>query len=572
MNSLIINLFRVVSLTIYPLILTIFIFSILKNKSFISTIKRDYKKILINTAIIVIIGIISLFIFFSIEDTIYNYDYSGGWIRVLELKRMFLENPGSIFSFVYNSMNYDEYSYLPALLMLPFMIFGSGSYLQFCLVIFITFIIPLVLYLQIIYFNYFKSSSFLPIFIFVAFYPIYYIIFFGEVDVVGFFLIIFLIYTLFIKDFDDIDKLDISLINLSTFLLLFLRRYYLYFVFFMYILFLLKVLYTEIYLNKKKVSNVLIKTISTGIFSLIIILLFFNQYVINVLGNNFSEAYQMYDHDGKIFDFINFYSLPIIVISILGIIYCIKNKKYILVSYLVLSIILTCLLFWRIQSFEAHHYSLISMQILLLFSLGLIYIKNNFITIILIILLIFQSCNIYLNIIPSSAPIITSLRKAPTIYSGKSVIQEFSNYLYSITKDEGMYAYFATGDNNFSADIVSNSNLPNIYTTPKIYDNVLDIRDGFPDLNNIAYIIITAPTVYLNKDYQHNYEIITNAIRNVPSVSKSYKQIYESYIGDMYVEVFQKIDNLSKEAKIYLYDEITKVYPDKKEEYKYIVN
>lgn len=562
MNSIIINFFRLISISIYPTILLLFFLNVIRNKIFKSTIKENYKSILINTTIIFLIGLAVIFVFFSLEDTIYSYDYAGGWVRALELKRMFYESPSNILPHTYFTMNNTDYSYLPALFILPLLIFGSGSYLQYCISIFIAFIIPFFIYLQIIIFSFHKKATFLPIVFFVVFYPLYYIIFFGEIDSCGYLFILYLIYTLFIKDYKQLDFYDILFINLSSFLLLFLRRYYLYFVFCAYVIFLIKLLIVDICMNKNKFHKVLSKAFLTGIGALAIVIIFFSKYATNVLFNNFSEAYQMYNHSGKLQAFINYYSIPIILICVFGVIHLIRNRKYELLGFLTTSIILACILFWRIQSFEAHHYSLITIQVFILFIEGIYFIYHNnkeFLKIISLILII-QSANIFLDFIPFRTYFFTDLVKKPDIYEDKQSIQEFSNFLYGITKDEGMYVYFSTGDNSFSADIVMNSNLPNIYTRPKIYENVLDLRDGFPDLGNISYVVISNPTLYLNKDYQHNYDIISYAIENVSDISSLYELIYENEIKDLDIKVYKRIANFDDKTDDYFKQELNKFY------------
>ena len=222
METIIRNFIRFGLISIYPIVLLLIFTNILHKKKYLNALKKKWKNITINTIIISIISIMTIIIFFHFENMIYSYDYSGHWVRFLELRQLFFESPKDILGIVYNSMNHNDYSYLPALFMLPFSIFGTG-YGYFCLSIFICFLIPFVLMGHIIYYGNFDKYNYLPVFIYLAFYPLYYGIFFNEVDCSGLLFVLFTIIILFTQNIDEIDVLDIIGINLSVFILLFLR-------------------------------------------------------------------------------------------------------------------------------------------------------------------------------------------------------------------------------------------------------------------------------------------------------------------------------------------------------------
>ena len=168
METIIRNFIRFGLISIYPIVLLLIFTNILHKKKYLNALKKKWKNITINTIIISIISIMTIIIFFHFENMIYSYDYSGHWVRFLELRQLFFESPKDILGIVYNSMNHNDYSYLPALFMLPFSIFGTG-YGYFCLSIFICFLIPFVLMGHIIYYGNFDKYNYLLLFLLIMY-------------------------------------------------------------------------------------------------------------------------------------------------------------------------------------------------------------------------------------------------------------------------------------------------------------------------------------------------------------------------------------------------------------------
>ena len=572
METIIRNLLRIGLVSIYPIVLMLLFAIILHKKRYQQALKNKWKQLLINTIIITIISTTVIMLFFYFEDMIYSYDYSGHWVRFLELRELFFESPKDILSLVYNSMNYNDYSYLPALFMLPFSIFGVG-YGYFCLSIFIYFLLPFVVFSQIIYYGNFDKFDYLPAFIYIAFYPLYYGIFFNEVDCVGLIFILFTIIILFTQSIDEIDIFDIIGVNLSVFTLLFLRRYYLYYVFSMYLVFLIKTI-LQIKHSNTNYRIIILKTIATGFIALLVILVLFMPYVVGVLSNNFSEAYAVYDRDNKISALINYFSILTLCVSIFGIYKAYNRKTLSFVLQIVATIIITCLLFWRVQAFEYHHYNLISVQFLILFTYGIYNLSKDkqYISFAFIFLLTFQTTNIFLNFVPKSFPILTTQRKQPEIFWGLEKFKDLNTYLSELTAGDGISVYLASGSSIFNDDLLRNANLPDLSKRPSIDSAIFDLRDGFPkDLEHIRYVLTIDPIQYINKDYQHMYDVISNAIWNKPTISDIYTLIYTDKISGLTINIYEKTGDYTPEIKQYFYDEMIIHYPDKIEEFKYIL-
>ena len=560
------NLLRLGLVLIYPAIILFSAWALYRK--YRDTIRDHCKDILLNTVIVTAVLSIGLIVFFHYEDTIYAYDYAGHWIRALTLRKLFFEDPRSILQLVYYSMNNTDYSYLPALFGLPFIII-SQSYLFFSLSVLFIFLIPAFAVMQVLYFHYLEGNKYLPLFIFMAVYPLYLTLFYGKVDCSGL-LFITLAYALIIlPDFRDIDMIDDLSVNLFTFTAIFLRRWYLYSVVCLYLSYLLKWL-----LYKDKKASDILKLLSSGIIALAVILVFFDSFVFNVFHNNFEEAYAFYNHDGKLLSFITYISPLILLISVFGITRLARNDLSLLIINII-SIVIPCVLIWRIQSFEYHHYYIFLLNIIILFTCGLFALSNigKPVQIILCALLLVQPCIIFTEL-GDTMPVFTNARKRPEVLEDKDDLIKLAQYIRSIEPDDETSAFLSAGSYGIiTDDLIRNALLPDI-DAPKIDSAIFDIRDGFPkDIEYIRYVMTVDPIIYSDEDFQHMFTIIDHAVREDENISKIYEPIYEIKLFDKYtVTVYERTGEYTKEMKKYYYDEMLKYYPDKAEYFSYILD
>lgn len=557
------NLLRLLLCAIYPLIL-VFSFYIVYRK-YKNTIKKNIKYILLNSLIVSLVIICGLIVFFHFEDTIYAYDYAGHWIRSLTLKKLFYEDPYSILSTAYNSMNNNDYSYLPALFNLPFILINE-SYVFFSIGTYILFLLPTFIILQIIYFNYYDTNKYIPIFIFLVVYPLYLTLFYGKVDCSGLLFISIAYSLIIIPKFNEVDTLDALSVNLFAFLAIFLRRWYLYSVVCIYLSFLTKWLF-----YKNKSAKDVIKLLCSGIILLVISLLFFNGFIDRVLTNNFEEAYAFYNQPGKLLSFMNNISPIICLISLYGgYILFKKHKDLLLVN--IISIALPCIMIWKLQSFEYHHYYIFLLNIVILFAVGMV----NFTKIKPVIFMaLFIQAAIIFTTIGNTMPLFTNIRKNPEILETKSDLINLSEYIKSIEPDDNTTAFIAAGSYGIiSDDLLRNALLPNL-DGPDIDSAVFDIRDGFPkDYQFIKYIITVDPIIYTDENYQHMFTIISDAIKNNELISSIYSPIYSVKIsnGNYTVTIYERTGEYTHEMKQYFYEQMLKYYPDKADYFSYILD
>lgn len=575
MTSILKNITRLGLISIYPLIIFLCGYFILRKRKYHNSIKKHYKQIILNTLIITTILSIIIFVFFKFEDTIYSYDYAGHWIRSLRLRELFFNDPYAILPSVYKSMLYDDYSSLPALFNLVSIIINT-SYGFFALSTMIVFLVPSFILLQILYFTYLDGKWWLPSLITLTFYPLYITIFNGEIDLVGIFFVLMTLALIIIPNFEDIDWVDNLSFNLFGFLMIFLRRWYLYPLVGLYLAYFIKYLsYYHLHIWNRDALKKFGKIICSGLILLLVILIGFFPFFLKVIGNNYSEAYQYYNRDYKIYNLINFYSPIVLMICIYGAynLYKKYNKKLLLLNICVMLIVPT-LMFWHIQSFEYHHYNIINTQIILLYGLGIFALyqhKQRILPMVTSCLLLIQTSIIFTNV-PQTMPLLTNIRKTPEILDNKQQIIDFTYYLNSIMPEDWQSAYLSSSSSLLNDDMIRNSILPDIHA-PNIDTAIFDLRDGFPkDLEYVQFIITIDPIQYLDSEYQHIFEIITNAVQNESNIKALYQPINTAQIGDLKLTVYEKIGEWTQETKEYFYNEMLKYYPDKADFFAYILD
>ena len=560
------NIYRLLSVLIYPVFVGLLLYYIC-SKRFNNELKKHKKEILVNTLIILIVGIIGIFVYFRFEtNAVYVYDDAGYYVKSLKLLQIFWNDPSLLFSKVYSTINQDEYSYLPSLFNFWCLIINN-SYWFYCIINYVLFLMPTYFLLLCLYYKHF-DNKYLPIIYFFVFYPLWLTILYGRVDCLGLFpLLIFYIIAIF-DDYKDINKVDVFILNILTLVLMFERRWYLYALVGAYLAYLIKGL-AYAYNNKDWFKSA-IKFILSGFIALVILLLFFRGFITNVMIVNNAEAYSFYNHSGKVSATINFYSIIICLLVIYGIIRLFIKDKVKCVSILA-TIIIPCILFWKTQSFDLHHYLIICLSMLILFVLGIENIPfQKYSKLVICVLLIVQACLIFTDI---KLPLLTKVKKTISSNPYKNSLLDISEYLKEISRDDGIYTYVVTGNNYFCDDSIKNVGLPDV-DFPNMVSFIFDVRDGFPkDFGYIKYFVISDPIIYMDEDYQHMYKIISEAIMYDESISKIFNKINEFTLeDDTKIYIYEMIGEYTFEMKQYFYKKMLEYYPDKADFYSYILD
>lgn len=533
---------------------------------FSNELKEHRKEILLNFLIILLVGAIGVFVYFRFENNaVYVYDDAGYYVKSLKLLQTFWNDPSSIFSKVYSTINQDDYSYLPALFNFWGLIIND-SYWFYCIINYVLFLMPTVFLLVCLYYRYF-NNRYLPIVYFFVFYPLWLTILYGRVDCLGLFpLLIFYLIAIF-ADYKDINKTDIVILNVLTLVLMFERRWYLYALVGAYLAYLIKGL-VYAYKNKDWIKSSF-KFILSGLITFVVLLLFFRGFVTNVMTVNNVESYAYYNHSGKVWTTINFYSIIICLIGLYGLVKVFTKDKTLSIA-MIITVVIPCVLFWRTQSFDLHHYLIVCLSILVLFIYGIESIPHQkYSKSIICLLLVIQTCLIFTSI---KVPLFTSAKKTISSNPYKNSLVDISEYLKEISRDDGIYTYVTTGNDYFCDDSIKNVGLPDV-DFPNMVSFIFDVRDGFPrDFGYIKYFVISDPIIYMDEDYQHMYKIITEAIMYDDTISKIFTKVNEFTLEDnTKVYIYEMTGEYTSEMKEYFYKKMLEYYPDKADFYSYIL-
>lgn len=313
------------------------------------------------------------------------------------------------------------------------------------------------------------------------------------------------------------------------------------------------------------------KIILSGLLMLIVVVICFNPFFTSVINNNFSEAYAIYNHDGKLFDYFNVISPLIILIALIGFYNLFKKNKELSVELFLMSIV-QAILISRIQAMEYHHYYSIIISVLILYSYGLVTIFNvKLVNIAVCVIGLAQVLTIFFGNY-NTMPLLTNIRKKPEVIAYKQDIVDLADYL-RIQAEGFRNIYLASGNYVFNDDALRNSFLPEIEDIPNIVFATLDLRDGFPeDFGSIDLIVVNNPILYTNEEYQHIYRVITKAITSHPEISKIYSPIRTQMVDEISVTVYEKTGEYTPEMKQYFYDQMISYYPDKAEYFSNILD
>lgn len=558
----------------YPILILVilgYFFGI--NKQTKSTFKIHYEFLLLSTFLFFVFGNIFLYVYFKNEQFIYYWDYATFWEQSLKINKLIVENSNEAFLYVIDSMNYQEYTALPALFIsLPTSILGQ-SFFAFILSSFNFFVIPFNILLSVFELelmsrlNIKTISKWLLFIINLLFIPFYFTLFHGYIGVVGQVFITSLI-LIYITKNHKLDLPEILIINCLTLLLIFTRRWYLFWVVSYYVSSGLFVL-----LETRKARMETIRSISrlvmSGILMLLIILIFFYPYFSALFVSNFSDLYASYKLPSLIDEYLRFksyYGLFIILLFIYGL-YSSISKRSPALGFILIVTTLTATQFLYIQSFEYHHYNLINFGI---FSFVFIAILELYqlktINFLVLILYFFNSFYVF---IPKSNLLNTffnSTSLKPKFRDDIVEIQDLSNYLNMLTS-ENKYAYSAASSPFINDDLLRNSQLPWIMNSvPNLEGSSNnDIRDGFPiSFFEVNYVLVTNP-VQINVSYidkQFINQLINDSVLNQEDISNNYQLVYENRISGVDVYIFERVSDFTTIEKLYFYDELREMYPE----------
>lgn len=556
-------MFKLIVASIYPIFV---IFTLLLTIPFIKNFKYR-KELLFTSGSMSILLLLFTLIYFKFENTIYFWDSSGQWSNLIYLKQAFDYSLDFIGYELYQSICFTEYSKLPAFfLLLPIYYLGL-DFSVFVFSMISLFIIPtciLTAFIVLRSLNEEIVSSRVTILAVTGsflFFPFLFSTFEGELGVVGLYFIALIIWLMDYKSWQRISIIKIVFMVIAIVTLIFIRRWFIFWVIAYFIarflFYFIQYYYKKI--NAKSLLNVIMNMAIMTIGVILILYIGFKPFVDMVLNNNYAESYVAYriSFINQTKQVLNYYGLFIII----GVFISIKQswKTHNMTSLtLVLQIIIAFSLFSMIQSFDLHHYYIISFEISLLFLQSLIviinYLKNKLFYVFTISLLIIQFITKMFFPTNVASVFFGNLSNEPESRNDIEEIRNCVNDLNTITNGESLYIFASSLKMN--DQILNNIDLP--YKINALENRIatyhIDERDGFPyEMFEALYILIADP-IQLHKSSEHQkvIEVLSNELMRNETFFRKYEYIKSYDIDDIKLNLYARIDDFSALEKTQL--------------------
>lgn len=542
-----------------------------------------------------VIGLISYFcILCAQEIRIPNWDSGFYWIKSLNFENFIWGYPEEALIDVYQSIDLTDYSdVIPMVISLPFHFFGRYSYVAYCIQLFIMFQVPayfviteaVITVLRKLKLS-FKNMHLLVLLCSCSLSFIYIPTIYGLFDSADLLIaaaIVLLLLNMDYKKFVIKDDILLSVLFLS---LLFIRRHFSFFALGYFVCYLL-VEFIQVIRYKEKAyfygfmkNSLLIGGICVGI-----LLLFFRNYLVRTLANNYAEAYSVWSYGtmlDKFYATFSYIGWFVILFAAIGIVWLFLNKKGDIIFTQAVSIIFTLLMFFRIQSFSKHHYYNITVQLIILVCIGIIVLPGwcksrkikRIVTGLEIIILsaVFAHGLIPSVKLPNKLNLLPSLCFQPEKREDMPEIGKLIEDVNALTSiEEGKMAYCVSSSELLNEDILRNYNLPDeLNALPALYMTYhADLAHGFPEPFLMSDIIITTnpSQTHLNYDGQRVIWVLNDLMNERNGILADNFEIVSTYeLGPennkFEVIVYQKIKEFERTDYEYLIDLFNQWYAD----------
>lgn len=472
-----------------------------------------------------VLGFILIYAFLQREHFIYYWDFSAYWNTSIQFNNLISTDFIAGLKQIYASILRDDYSVFPSVfLSLPLKILGT-SYTSYVLSIYTCFLYPFSIIVCLLCIKISQAlelntrlNNFL-IFLIAFSFPIAIApMLGGYLDSIGLIFVSLSLIILFNSQFERLNLKSAFLIALALVVLTFTRRWYGFWIvsFFCSIslTYLIKWLLDKEF-KFRQLLYVFINVFIIGLASGLSLVIFFNEFIRRSLMNNFQNAYSAYyfgDLLSNIKNMYYHYGLFIILIAIVGFIGMLLKKKTRYISlFLFFNVIISFFLFIRIQSFASQHYYLLTTNILILFTFGVILIisyssKVKYLRLIcsLIIIYLFMCnflvtfTNINFKAVTAFGPILSDFKQTPRVRTDIQELNNLKDFLKNKTS-ENHKAYVVSSSGILNDDILRQIDMPEINNALPFLNltHHVDLRDGFPDTFFTSdFIVVATPTQY----------------------------------------------------------------------------
>lgn len=524
-----------------------------------------------------------LYIILGYEKYFYFWDSAGYWRTAISLtENFYTQSVFQTITYIFNSINNDEYNILPNLLPSFYLKFTGLNFNNYILSTFLFYVIPFyILFINLLIKNNIlninnRKTVFKIIILISTTTSILIPVRGGFIDVLGLiFILISITLTQKLLENKSINYKNILVIAIILALIVFSRRWYAFWVIGFFPAFGLAYYnYTTSILNYFK--NVILKLFYIGITFSIIIIIPFNAFFKRSIFTNYSDLYQAYqtqNFNDHLTALMNFNGLFIIGLMLTGIIISFKNikndKNRSLYIYIFIQTLISNLLFTRINIYGYQHNYLTSVFILFFTTIGILFFDSKYkkSTYIVIIIYFLTFYKVFIN---NSS--FSENKLFPKIDNSNVLIRKdyyeiikITDYVDSLT-NSGKKAFLVSSSIALNDALLQNSKLPNsLHALPNlIYTYHVDIRDPFPNQMFFAdYIITTDPVqCHLSPDYQ-SYITYFNHEINDGFFAKKFKLIKQFQLdNNIKVKFLERTHGYDSADINHMYNFFKNKYPD----------
>ena len=555
---------------------------------------RNYKNLENKEKIGIIILLCGITIYFFLlilrDDTIVFWDRGFYWIKCLNFSDVLFSNPIGALKQIYESIDLTDYSdVVPAIMSVPFLLLGKHSYDLYRLQLFLMFQIPVYIImtdivnriLERLNIRNFKKSYLLTMFFCIAVSFLYIPTVYGLFDIAD--LVIACIIALVLLEFDycRFDFKDDLLLSILFLVLLFIRRHFSFFALGYFACFILVQVIKIIKSKDKELFGGFIKnSCVVGGICIIVLIVFFRNYLIRTLGNNYAVQYSarsygtMWDKYVTTFEWMG---MLIIGLCGIGLITLVVKKRYDLAFIETASTVFIMYLYFRIQNLSAQHYYNFALQILILMCIGLyslVAISKKKASGVICGGEIIVMCALFAHgMIPevslsNSLHLFSSVNYQPEVREDRTTIGDILDAAQMLVEKEGQSVYCTASSGVMNDDILKNYKLPTVRNAfPQLYTTCnTDLADGFPIGFLLSDIVIaTDPAqIHANEDGQRIVWVLNDLMISDNSIFSDNFEAIDTYtIKDgVNVIIYRKVKAFSDEDYEYLIDTFDKWYAD----------
>lgn len=520
------------------------------------------------------------------EHYVYFWDYGSYWRRALQYQRSLGPDFSENLKLLISSINNDEYNQLAcAVIALPLKVFNN-SYFAFVILNTVLFYIPNAFLMAFTFFKILEKYSLHTINItWICSYTLLFSaalfpVLAGYVDIIGMIPLTTAYLLVIDRDFERVQVRKDLLLGISFLWIIFLRRYYAYaavggavFAF----------LFWSTYGTTRedpfyRIKNKLIDTLTAISVPAAALAVVFRKFFLNSVLNNHLQAYSAYkttDYLGAWGLFGRYFGLLFSALIILGILCNIRGDIGKLVISLLVGVLTSCTLFFRIQNMGTQHYYVAVFPVCCFIFLGihallfipmpgkrkLISFGINGIVVLVVIVNFLMSVGIgtaFKSILWESYSYIPKVRHDfNALYSLERCLEDLEH--------DGFHGVYCLGSNGIlNSSILNNLNAPDAYPEFPIATSDVDLRDGFWTSFFDYDIIIACDPVQTHLPQGQEVIIKLNEVMLTANTFSKHYTVKDSFVLDKDVQalVYVKQEPLEAADIEYIRDIFHEVYPD----------